>query len=1588
MSTTEFLKISLPDSVMDSITLVNTFNDLVDKFNNHNHTIYKGAPLTTNAINITTKVNFNDYEIRNINYICLYPNNNVEGSFNSIYIKNGSLYLRTADGQAVQITKNGVFNSALAGGIGGDYGESEGNIVYTSEDNTYTFYLSDDLSQIRVRNLILNNIFTLKKEPNSSNYTLTLPTNLPIATSILTVDGNGEIKYYYSESIGYLTGDNNTIVALPIDLNSLQVDTVNLLKGVQYNLNGILSSSVNSAVLIPSNYLETLPNGAVYYNTVNQNFGYKVNGVWRYTADVEHSLLRLDSIIDVSLSSTMVIDYVEVDPEDPDTPLDRVISWEEKPLEHGDFLGYVDGLWRPMSNFLHTPQTIANFPQDLTDIGIHNLSELSDINTMLALSSSGLLGYYGGVLGLKLPIAPVVNWTAVNSVGIENQIDLMDYINSLPNTEDQVNVFNGYIGKATTDSLNNLLDVTGVIDSSYILKAVVVEGSVNYTPYSIEGTPSPLTSKGDIWIGGGDDVDVIDDRFPVGDDGKALALVNNEGIISLEWVDPPVMDITPGWYEAYRFNNTFTTTSYGHYYPEYKDYKIKLKRSSLAPLKSVVDYPSFELVLSTGGGTSNIINGINFSNLDTQLTPTVTFTCDVPDFYRISIHRDPLKEEVLTTIQPPGVYKTVGTSSRNLDKLYCIVYIPLGKGKRAIFFSFLINCSEDPYDPSNEEIRYTITYTGTTGGGFGALSTKVRFYNIPDLGEDYTLTYTHDGYNIFHNPSGTIWRQIATSISPDPAGFTTIHDTDLDGTLNISTINFNIQGNDQPTYIKNITFNDENINVSNFSALSPLKLTASSLDIEDLSNPFSITDPSLRCDLSIALSNIETPYTLATVDITNTVYVSKLRYNSSDYNAGFKFYTINITNTPNNTFTTNVSNTFIIATIYYTSPPPGGEIPDILLPDYEQIFDMELDTTGNFLIVVGNIVRIYRLTTPFDVSTIYLLNDGSEYSYQPLLNWTGSHPLASCKMTTDLSFSPDGMKVIKYRGGNIQIFSCSSPFNTDNLTFLSECSTSIFIDLLTNNITLDEIGSDVYCTPLLTSIQCITITNEGDYLGIVGNSNLSYSRITDTGSYDRVSVGYTGAIYIKLHNPSDLLTAKIDQHLTLTSTTGVVNTSGSFVSIGGDNPRQILTGARTAVSHISSKYRNTLYRFLYGSLVNSENPPLLLYKIIPFNNRIVCKHCNMSDSPLPVNINKASMLEFYPVKLTTVTSGTATTYCSYLGNTLLVKPPGIVDGANYTIRVTLKVPEDILSLDSILIMYTGILTNMYTSLITPILPEGNTYNNVLVNGYDFQYKPLFAYNGYRYSILIHHSTPSSEGVYQLATAWVTEPFAPSSTYHITLSDFTLPNANVQGLVQDSFFSDDGLYFGFRGRSNVEGTGYIIYHCTLSTPFLPSTCVEYWVEDLQIAGRRGGGFLDGYFLNDGMYYLSIGRSLYRDVGNRDYLVPPILYNRDSLDTYITLFKLKRPYMLSREAAGWNIFKGVASELFAGNLFNSVEVYMLSASSIQVRDIKLYGGILLPISLSTPYGNINGFLGVQTRSVNIDDILYVTIEGEQNTIDEEV
>lgn len=226
-TTTTNMSLEIPDvgstAGPDYATLINAaFVDL----DAHDHTSGKGVPVPVSGLNINANLDMKpsttEYAVIDGKYYSVTEQSSDPAVANSVWSStDGELHWRDDDGNDVQITSAGALNAGLTGGIGGDYTTTDAAVEYSDAAKAYLM-LTDSSPNDLAANIVAGNIDFCEPDTASVNcvtvqsptslaaaFTLTLPTALPSAASILRSTAAGALSFSVGSPPPLIFGDGS-----------------------------------------------------------------------------------------------------------------------------------------------------------------------------------------------------------------------------------------------------------------------------------------------------------------------------------------------------------------------------------------------------------------------------------------------------------------------------------------------------------------------------------------------------------------------------------------------------------------------------------------------------------------------------------------------------------------------------------------------------------------------------------------------------------------------------------------------------------------------------------------------------------------------------------------------------------------------------------------------------------------------------------------------------------------------------------------------------------------------------------------------------------------------------------------------------------------------------------------------------------------------------------------------------------------------------------------------------------------------------------------------------------------------------------
>jgi len=161
------------------------------------------AQVPVGAVDFSTNVLLGDVSIKEASAVSFLQKNNITAN-NSVYFSaTGELMVVDGASNQVQLTANGVLNSASLAGLGNSgltYGSN--GVIFDWDGFAYNAKNgsgSDAYAPIRVGEVRIHdgstNDLTLKVDPMGSNHSVTLPGALPANKSLVSIDATGALDY-------------------------------------------------------------------------------------------------------------------------------------------------------------------------------------------------------------------------------------------------------------------------------------------------------------------------------------------------------------------------------------------------------------------------------------------------------------------------------------------------------------------------------------------------------------------------------------------------------------------------------------------------------------------------------------------------------------------------------------------------------------------------------------------------------------------------------------------------------------------------------------------------------------------------------------------------------------------------------------------------------------------------------------------------------------------------------------------------------------------------------------------------------------------------------------------------------------------------------------------------------------------------------------------------------------------------------------------------------------------------------------------------------------------------------------------------
>lgn len=188
------------DDVWD--TLINAALLLLEE---HDHTSGNGVQIPSSGLDIDADLTFAGNAATNVKALSFagVSSYTVAKSF-FVDSDDNELYYRTNGGTNIQVTNGAALNLALVGGITGDYASTDADVEYVDAEKAFEFKQDetpDHWAKLKVGDIKVHetasgitNAVTVKSAGSlAASYDLTLPTAVPVGTSLVTMASTGAL---------------------------------------------------------------------------------------------------------------------------------------------------------------------------------------------------------------------------------------------------------------------------------------------------------------------------------------------------------------------------------------------------------------------------------------------------------------------------------------------------------------------------------------------------------------------------------------------------------------------------------------------------------------------------------------------------------------------------------------------------------------------------------------------------------------------------------------------------------------------------------------------------------------------------------------------------------------------------------------------------------------------------------------------------------------------------------------------------------------------------------------------------------------------------------------------------------------------------------------------------------------------------------------------------------------------------------------------------------------------------------------------------------------------------------------------------
>lgn len=244
------MSLPLPDpGVTPGPQWAQTINDALTIVDTHSHVAGEGVPITPAAMTINDHLTMNGFDLAAVNSLLLVDREE-DITDRGVYAKDGNLFYRNTDGDAVQIT-NGDTIAGATGSITGLV--SPAGAVFSSFTNAFSWtYDSNKHAKSAHGDLQLfpydgstayTKSITVKSPVGleaGTSYSMTLPVALPPSTEVLTISSSGVLDHASiagtTNQVNVSAGAGSIVLSLPQNIHSGAVPSF---LGVDLSTNGI-----------------------------------------------------------------------------------------------------------------------------------------------------------------------------------------------------------------------------------------------------------------------------------------------------------------------------------------------------------------------------------------------------------------------------------------------------------------------------------------------------------------------------------------------------------------------------------------------------------------------------------------------------------------------------------------------------------------------------------------------------------------------------------------------------------------------------------------------------------------------------------------------------------------------------------------------------------------------------------------------------------------------------------------------------------------------------------------------------------------------------------------------------------------------------------------------------------------------------------------------------------------------------------------------------------------------------------------------------------------------------------------------------